>query len=262
MYDDVAPPCRRATKQAGFWNPSGRGAAERCCRPRSAVHELVPRRALVLGATGLVGSRCVARLLESPDYERVTCLVRRPALATTDTLHERVVDFARLTADDIEPASDLFCAIGSTMKKAGSREAFRRVDLDLPLHVAELAVAAGVKRIALVSSVGADAHSRNFYLRTKGELEEALAKLPLAALHVMRPSLLLGDRTESRPGETLANVFGRATSGLLVGGLRRWRPIDVDQVGRAMVAAMTGPDPKPALAIYEYDAIVELAARA
>ena len=221
----------------------------------------MPRRALVLGATGLVGARCVAHLLESPAYERVTCLVRRAGLPASDKQHERVVDFARLTAEDIEPASDLFCAIGSTMKKAGSREAFRRIDLEIPLRVAELAVAAGVKRIALVSSVGADARSSNFYLRTKGELEDALAKLPLAALHVMRPSLLLGDRAESRPGEAIASVFARATSGLLIAGLRRWRPIEGDQVGRAMVAAMLSPDPEPPLQIHEHDAILALAAR-
>jgi uncharacterized protein YbjT (DUF2867 family) len=202
-------------------------------------------------------------LLESSEYERVTCLVRRPAFGpgTTAKLHERVVDLARLTATDVEPADDLYCAIGSTMKKAGSREAFRKVDFELPLRVAELAVHAGVKRMALVSSVGADARSSNFYLKTKGELEDALAKLPLSALHVLRPSLLLGDRTESRPGEAVASVFARATSGLLVGGLRRWRPIDVDKVGRAMVAALVAPAPERAIQIHEYDAIVALAAR-
>ncbi len=224
----------------------------------------MPRSALVLGATGLVGARCVAHLLENPAYERVTSLVRRAGRPTSEEpkAQERVVDFSQLTAKDIEPASDLFCAIGTTMKKAGSREAFRRVDLEIPLRVAELAVANGVKRIALVSSVGADARSSNFYLRTKGELEEALAKLPLAALHVMRPSLLLGERTESRPGEAIASVFARATSGLLIGALRRWRAIEGDQVGRAMVAAMLSPDPEPPLQIHEYDAIRALAGRA
>ncbi|MDF2692786.1 MAG: hypothetical protein K0S65_1169 [Labilithrix sp.] len=191
----------------------------------------------------------------------MTCLVRRSGLATSDKLHERVVDFAHLTGKDIDGADDLFCAIGSTMKKAGSREAFRHVDLEIPLRVAELAVAAGVRRMALVSSIGANARSSNFYLRTKGELEDALAKLPLAALHVFRPSLLLGDRTESRPGEAIGSVIARATNGLLVGGLRKWRAIDVDQVGRAMVAAMLEPDPHPPVQVHEHDAIVALAAR-
>ena len=146
------------------------------------------------------------------------------------------------------------------MKKAGSQQAFRAIDLDLPMKVAELAMKAGLQRIALVSGVGADAHASNFYLKTKGELEEAFAALPLRALHILHPSLLLGDRAESRPGEAIASVFARATRGLLVGGLRKWRPIEVDDVGRAMVAAMLGPDPEPARRSYQHDAILQLAA--
>lgn len=219
------------------------------------------RRALVLGGTGLVGSRCVAHLAESSAYGSVTCLVRRPGIAARGKLHERVVDFSALEPDDIAPVDDVFCAIGTTMKKAGSREAFRRVDFELPLRVAELAVSVGAKRLALVSSVGADAGSSNFYLRTKGELEDVLAKLPFAALHILRPSLLLGDRDESRPGEAIASVISRATRGLLVRGLRKYRPIDADQVARAMVAAMVRPDPDPPRQIYEHDAIVDLAAQ-
>jgi uncharacterized protein YbjT (DUF2867 family) len=222
----------------------------------------VVRHALVLGATGLVGQRSVARLLESSAYSKVTCLVRRSGLPGGEKLHERVVDFSKLTAEDIESADDLYCAIGTTMKKAGSREAFRHVDFEIPLRVAELAVAAGVTRMALVSSVSADARSSNFYLRTKGELEDALAKLPLAALHVLRPSLLLGERSESRPGEVLGSAISRVTSGLMIGGLRKWRPIEGDRVARAMVAAMLGPDPSPPMKVYEHDAIMALSASA
>jgi uncharacterized protein YbjT (DUF2867 family) len=170
-----------------------------------------------------------------------------------------VVAFDSLTDADVDAVDDVFCAIGSTMKKAGSREAFRRVDYTLPHDVARRAVAKGAKRIALVSSVGADARSSNFYLKTKGELEQALAALPLDALHIFRPSFLLGDRTESRPGEAIATTLSRAAGGLLLGGLRRYRPIDVDQVGCAMVAAMVGPDPDPARQVHEYAEILELA---
>jgi len=221
------------------------------------------RRALVVGGTGLVGSRCVAHLADHASYRDVTCLVRRPGIATRtrDKLHERVVDFSVLQPSDVTPVDDVFCAIGTTMKKAGSRETFRHVDFELPLRVAELAVSVGAKRLALVSSVGADAGSSNFYLRTKGELEEALAKLPLAAFHVFRPSLLLGPREESRPGEAIASVLSRATKVLLVGKLRKYRPIEADVVARAMVAAMVAPDPTPPRRNYEHDAIVDLAGR-
>lgn len=220
------------------------------------------RHALVLGATGLVGSRCVAHLVESPAYGRVSCLVRRPGLPANDKLSELVVDFSTLTAKEIEPADDLFIAIGTTMKKARSRETFRRIDLELPLRVAELAVAKGTKRIALVSSIGANARSPQFYLRTKGELEEALAKLPASVLHVMRPSLLLGERTESRPGEAIASVVGRATAALLVGPTRKWRPIDADIVGRAMVAAMLTLGTEPHVQVHAYDELLRLATNA
>ena len=191
----------------------------------------------------------------------MTCLVRRPGIAPRANLHERVVDFTALKPEDVAPVDDVFCAIGTTMKKAGSRAAFRHVDFELPLRVAELAVSVGAKRLALVSSVGADAGSSNFYLRTKGELEDALAKLPLASLHIFRPSLLLGDRDESRPGEAIASVVSRATKGLLVGRLRKYRPIEADQVARAMVAAMLAPDPTPPRQVHEHDAILGLAAQ-
>ena len=222
------------------------------------------RRALVLGATGLVGSHCVEHLAEHASYGSVTCLVRRPAtppIPARGKVHERIVDFSALELADVEPVDDVFCAIGTTMKKAGSREAFRRVDFELPLRVTELAVSVSAKRLALVSSVGANAGSSNFYLRTKGELEEVLAKLPVGALHILRPSLLLGERAESRPGEAIASVLSRATSGLLVGRLRKYRPIEADQVARAMIAAMVAPDPTTPRQVYEHDAIVDLAAR-
>lgn len=225
------------------------------------------RTALVLGATGLVGTRCVAHLLESNAYDRVICLVRRSALSAlsklaegaSGRLEERVVDFDALTSADVNGADDIFCAIGTTIKKAGSQEAFRRVDCEIPLRVAKLAVEAGAKRFALVSSAGANARSSTFYLKTKGELEEALAALPLRALHIFRPSLLLGERAESRPGEALATILFRPLGGLLIAPLRKWRPIDVDRVGRAMVAAMMGPDPDPPRRIHHYDEIVTLA---
>lgn len=221
------------------------------------------RTALVLGATGLVGSQTARHLAAHPAYEKVICLVRRPLgpAPAGGRLEERIVDFAALDPSVFGAATDFYCAIGTTMKKAGSREAFRAVDYDLPLRVGELATrSAGVKRIALVSSVGADPRSSTFYLRTKGELEDALARLPLSALHVMRPSLLLGARGEVRTGESIAAVVARATNGLLLGGLRKWRAIDSDLVARAMVAAMVGDDPRPPVQIHEHDAIVALAA--
>jgi uncharacterized protein YbjT (DUF2867 family) len=218
------------------------------------------RSALVLGATGLVGSRCLAHLRAADEYASITCLVRRAGSIPTDArVTERIVDFDKLAPEDVGVVSDVFCAIGTTIKKAGSEAAFRKVDFDLPHDVIKLAAARGATRVALVSSVLADSRSSNFYFRVKGELEEALAKLGLRALHVFRPSFLLGDRKESRLGEKVAVAVTRTLSGALVGGLRRFRAVEVDIVGCAMVRAMVGPDPDPPYRVYEHRGMVDLA---
>lgn len=220
------------------------------------------RTALLLGSTGLVGSHCLVHLLASPSYDRVIVLVRRKGTNEHphEKLIERVVDFDALQPIE-DGVDDLYCAIGSTMKKAGSEEAFRKIDYDLPLNVFR-ACKPKPTRVALVSSVGADSSASNFYLRTKGELEDALAKLdpPLEALHVLRPSFLVGDRTESRPGERFGIAVAKATSGLFFGGLRKYRPITVEAVGKAMVRAMTIDPGSAGRKTHEFDAILDLAA--
>jgi uncharacterized protein YbjT (DUF2867 family) len=219
------------------------------------------RRALVVGATGLVGRRCVALLARSSAYDEVTCLVRRPFPAEAPHIHARVVDFEALAPTDIPAIDDVYCALGTTIRKAGSQRAFHKVDVELPIQIATLAVERGAARMALVSSVGADVTSSNFYLRSKGELERALDALPLAALHVLRPSFLLGEREEHRPAEAVASVVARAAAGLLRGGLSRYRAISGDDVARAMIAAITTPESSATRSVLEHDAILALAAR-
>ncbi len=219
------------------------------------------RRALLVGATGLVGRRCLAHLAVHDAYGDVICLVRRPLAEMRARVRIHVVDFERLSARDIPPVDDVYCALGTTIKKAKSQQAFRQVDFELPLRIATLALEAGATRMAVVSSVGADANASNFYLRTKGELERALDALPFSSLHVLRPSLLLGEREESRPGEAVASVVARAASGLLRGGLSRYRAISGDDVAKAMLAAMTHADVSVARSVLEHDRILELAAQ-
>lgn len=220
-----------------------------------------PRHAIVLGSSGLVGARAVDRLLADERGGDVTCLVRRASDRAHPRLHERVVDFDAL--ESVPNATDVLCAIGTTMKKAGSREAFRRVDYEIPLRVAELARDAGATRFVLVSSVGASASAGSFYLKTKGELEEALARLAFDELVVLRPSFLAGDRADSRPAEAVGIAFAKAVGGLMVGGLRKYRAISADVVARAMVAACAAPPSAgaPRVRVLEHDAIVELARR-
>lgn len=196
------------------------------------------RTALLVGATGLVGGHCLERLLAEPAYTTVTVLARRSSGHREKRLDERVVDFGALTAADVPPVDDVYCALGTTMAKAGSKEAFRLVDHDHVLTVAELARAAGATRFALVSSIGADPDARAFYLRVKGETERDLGGLGYDCLEVFRPSGLLGERVDRRLAEKLSIPLLRVVSGALVGPLRPYRAVGAGTVARAMVAAL------------------------
>ena len=213
---------------------------------------MAQRTALLAGATGLVGSRVLRLLLESPHYSRVTILTRRWVELDHPRLEQLVVDFQSLPP--FGSPDDVFCALGSTIKKAGSQTAFREIDHDYPLAVARQAVEAGAKQFVLVSSVGADQRSGNFYLRVKGELEDALAALPFRSLHVFQPSFLMGERAEARTGERLGIVAAKMLGPLLVGGLRKFRAVPAEAVARAMVESAVRAE--PGRHVYTYEGIV------
>lgn len=212
----------------------------------------------MLGASGLVGGFCLDALLADHGYKRIILLNRRELSVTSDPrLNQKTINFEKLTPAELGGADDVFCALGTTIKKAGSQEAFRRVDRDYPLAAAKAALEAGARQFMLVSSVGADAGSKNFYLRTKGELEEELKKLGFAAAHIFRPSLLLGRREEFRMGEHIMMPLAPALNLLMLGGLRRYRAISAAKVGRAMVAAAKRGGSR--VMVYYYDEIIGLA---
>jgi uncharacterized protein YbjT (DUF2867 family) len=194
--------------------------------------------ALLLGATGLVGSELLQLLLDGTDYHKVVVLARRYLPLKHPKLDWRVVDFDRLddAAGAFAGVDDLFCCLGTTIKKAGSQAAFRRVDLEYPLAAARLAREAGVRQYLIVTAMGAARSSRFFYNRVKGEVEAELQALGLPGLHIFRPSLLLGSRREFRPGEQVAAVLGQVLSPLLLGPLRPYRPISGRTVALAMYA--------------------------
>jgi uncharacterized protein YbjT (DUF2867 family) len=222
------------------------------------VTNQTPKTAILLGASGLVGGSCLQALIEDPHYAHVTALNRRaPTRPAHRKLAQKVANFEALIPADFQGADDIFCALGTTIRKAGSQEAFRRVDLEYPLAAARAARQAGATQFVLVSSVGADAASKNFYLRTKGEVERELAKVGFRALNVFRPSLLLGKREEFRFGERMMTALAPVFNLAMLDGLRRYRAISAAVVGRAMVAA-AGQD-KTGTSFYEYDQIVELA---
>jgi uncharacterized protein YbjT (DUF2867 family) len=195
-----------------------------------------PRIALVAGATGLVGSLLLEHLLDAPDYARVYALTRRPLGREHPRLANRTVVFARL-GEQLKglTAHDAFCAIGTTIAEAGSQEAFRAVDVDAVLHFARAARAAQVTRFVVVSSVGASSGSKKFYLRTKGEMEEAVCDLGFPAVDILQPSLLLGPRRQLRPLEITGRIFAPLLNPLLTGTREAYRAIPADVVARAML---------------------------
>jgi uncharacterized protein YbjT (DUF2867 family) len=221
------------------------------------VPQTTHRTAWLAGATGLVGSFVLRQLLASEWYSQVVALTRRTMNVDHPKLEQRLVDFDQLQSIDLPPAEDVFCALGTTIKKAGSQEAFRRVDLDYPRVLANKAAASGAQQFLFVSSAGANTRSRNFYLRTKGELEDAISALPFKSIHVFRPSLLVGPRRETRVGERVGTVLMKLLAPFLVGGLRKYRSINAEEVAQAMAAAavLGGPGKK----VYEYEQLKALA---
>lgn len=212
------------------------------------------RTAWITGASGLVGSFLLKRLLAAPEYERVVALVRRPLGVSDPKLEQREVDFTHLAGLDLPKPDDVFCTLGTTIKKAGSKEAFRRIDYDIPLMLAERAVTLGAKQFLLVTSVASDSSSPNFYLRVKGDLEAAVAALPFESAHFFRPSFLAGERRESRPAERIGIGFARAFEFLLFGPMRIYRAIDAEQVAASMAARALRDE--PGRHIHHYDGMI------
>ena len=207
------------------------------------------RTALLLGATGLVGGHALRLLARDGRWGHVVTLGRRPMALASHRHEDHVVDFDRLADHaDLFACDDLFCCLGTTMKRAGSKDAFRRVDLEIPAEAARLAREGGAAQGLLVSALGADPGSRIFYTRTKGEAEEAFRDVGFEAVQIVRPSLLTGDRVprpggEVRRGERAAEAVLEALRPALVGPLRRLRPTPAVDVARALVALAAAAPP-------------------
>ncbi|MHB8798414.1 MAG: NAD(P)H-binding protein [Thermoanaerobaculia bacterium] len=195
---------------------------------------------LVAGASGLVGGALLRRLLADADGPRIAAVVRRPLELASPRLDVVVADFGRLDGVDLPPAGTAFCALGTTMAKAGTEEAFRAVDLDAVVAFARSALRAGATRFLAVSALGADSRSRVFYNRVKGEAEEALRALGFDGLALLRPSLLLGARAEARTAERAAAIVTGLVPWGLAGPLSRWRPVPADAVAAALLSIAGG----------------------
>ncbi|MBY9079968.1 NAD(P)H-binding protein [Paenibacillus sp. HN-1] len=194
------------------------------------------RTAMVLGATGLVGREVTGELLRG-GWREVRTLTRRPLDVENGRLSQHLIDWERLDEYGglFEGVDALFCCLGTTIKQAGSQANFERVDLEYPLKAAKLAHRAGVKQLLVVSAMGANPRSRQFYSRTKGRMEEGLSQSGIPGVHLFRPSLLLGERDEFRRGERAAAFLMTRLEFLMVGRVAKYRAVKGSAVARAMV---------------------------
>ncbi|MDA0222301.1 MAG: NAD-dependent epimerase/dehydratase family protein [Proteobacteria bacterium] len=191
-------------------------------------------KSIIAGATGLVGTKLL-RALEAKG-DQVVVLARRPIPDLAENTRWVQTDFDGLVlGGNLPPCNHVYICLGTTMAKAGSKDAFWKVDFEYCLAVAKRAREAGATTLSLISSVGADAASKNFYLHTKGSLENAIATLDFPRVNIYRPGLLLGNRTERRPLEALGIILFGAISPLLVGSLQKYRGIDVELLASSMV---------------------------
>ncbi|MDX5299656.1 MAG: NAD-dependent epimerase/dehydratase family protein, partial [Gammaproteobacteria bacterium] len=195
------------------------------------------RTAVVLGGTGLIGRHLCASVADSPAWEKVIAVVRRRDEKLPARIEQRIVpDFTRLADALLDVAAeDLFICIGTTRKQAGSKEAFRRVDLEYPLAAARTLMLRDLEHVLVISALGADLHSPFFYNQVKGRLEAELQALPVGHLTVFRPSLLLGERQSARPLERISGQLGQWLGRLLGGAAARWAPVDAEVVAQSML---------------------------
>ncbi|MEL6589083.1 MAG: oxidoreductase [Bacteroidota bacterium] len=189
--------------------------------------------ALLLGATGMIGSIVMDLLLQDDRYDRVVAFSRRELPLSHPKLQLEIVDFQKMaTHGEAFTGDDLFCCLGTTMKKAGSEEAFRFVDYEIPLEAAKIAQSQGLKHYLIITAMGADVKSFFFYNRVKGEIERDLSELALPKLSILQPGLLLGERNEQRLGESIAQQVSKVFSPLLP---NNYKPISGQSVASAMV---------------------------
>lgn len=194
------------------------------------------RTAVVAGHTGLVGRHLLDQLLQDARYARVIVVGRRAPERKDPRLQVVTTEMGELSSvGERLAADDAFCCLGTTLKAAGSKAAFERVDFHMVVDFARATHAAGARRCFVVSSLSADARSPIYYSRVKGRAEQALGEVGFDALHIVRPSLLLGERSERRPGEALAQRIAPLIGPLMRGALAKYRPIDARDVAQSLV---------------------------
>ena len=213
--------------------------------------------AIVVGSTGLIGSQLLQLLLASGDYNNVIAFSKRDIGIKHSKLIQHIIDFDKPeTYNKLIIGDDFFCTIGTTIKNAGSQQAFRKVDFEYPRQFATFALQNKVKQFLIISSLGADATSGNFYLKTKGEIQDFLKDCDFESISVLQPSLLLGDRTEFRFGEKVGGFFMKMLPFLFFGNLKKYKPIESKTVAKALLKIALKNS--QGFKIYESDMIQEI----
>jgi uncharacterized protein YbjT (DUF2867 family) len=197
--------------------------------------------ALLFGATGLIGSRCLKSLIQHTSYSKIMVFSRKKIDISSPKLVQHIVNFEDIPNwSHLIKGDDLFYCMGTTMLKAGNKTEFHKIDYHYAIDIAKAAVQNNVNQYLLVSSVGANAKSAFFYSQVKGELEDAVRELTFWAVHIFQPSVLLGERNENRFGEQVAGMIGKGLDAILGGVLTKYKPIEAVFVAQAMVNVAQG----------------------
>lgn len=192
--------------------------------------------AIIIGASGLVGNEVLKLLLTDDRFNKVNVFVRKPLPVNHPKLEQHVIDFDLIyKSTDLVKGDVLFCCLGTTIKTAGSKDEFKKVDYSYPLAFAKIAKQNEVKKFLIISSIGANNTSSNFYLKVKGDIEKELEKLKFESLIIARPSMLLGDRKEFRLGESTGKMVMKLISILFIGKLKKYKAVEARTVAKAMI---------------------------
>ena len=209
---------------------------------------------LIIGATGFVGSYLVQEILNSPTFDSVTALVRKPTFTTHPKLKEIIFDFRDETAiESLEPVNHVFCCLGTTIKTAGSKEAFRFVDYELPLRFAKWAESTQAESFSIVTAIGANSDSSIFYNQVKGNVEDEIKTLNIPTIQIFQPSLIMGPRKEFRLGELIGKGIMAILNPLMIGPGKKYRGIHAQTIAKGIVHHLEKSN--PGITIFESDKI-------
>jgi uncharacterized protein YbjT (DUF2867 family) len=216
----------------------------------------MPYQVILVGASGLIGSNLLSMLMESVEISRILLLVRKPLNITNLKVQELIVNFDELEKFNTEIKGDIiYSCLGTTKSANPDKNQYRTIDLEYPVKLAEIGVKNGISQFHLVSALGANASASNSYLKLKGELEKELKKLSIESLHIYQPSLLTGNRRESRAIEKFAISMFKLIDPLLLGPLKKYRSIKAETVAQAMLnqslKKLTGTFTYPSIQIQE-----------